>query len=390
MNSSSTPNHVSSPRVSTGTIGLDDILGGGLPLNRLYLVQGDPGVGKTTAALQFLLSAVPGEGSLYVTLSETKEELEGVAASHGWSLGTIAVYELAVAEETAKGDYTLYHPSEIELNKTTQGVLEIVDRLKPRRVVFDSLSDLRLLARDPLRYRRQILGLKQFFVGRECTVLLLDDRSTGPADQQLESIVHGVIDLEQTAPEYGSDRRRLRVKKMRGVRFRGGYHDFKVDTGGLVVYPRLVAAEHGDRHAPEPVRSGVARLDELLGGGIDRGSSTLVIGPAGCGKSTLALRYVVAAAERGEKSALFSFEEGLGTLVARARGFGWDLPALEKSGSLVLQQINPAELTPGELASRVRRFVETQGCRLVVVDSLNGYMNPCRTSETCPCICTSF
>jgi len=362
--------------VQTGIAGLDDILAGGLPRNRLFLLQGDPGVGKTTAALQFLLKgAASGERGLYVTLSETREELEAVAGSHGWSLEAVEVYELAVVDETSKGDYTLFHPSEVELNETTEGVLQVVDRLKPSRVVFDSLSELRLLARDPLRYRRQILALKQFFIGRECTVLLLDDRSSGPSDLQLESIAHGVIDLEQSSPDYGAERRRLRVKKMRGVKFRGGYHDFKIDTGGVAVYPRLVAAEHHEPFRAESIPSGLAELDALLGGGIDRGSSTLIVGPAGSGKTSLALHYAIAVARSGGKAALFTFEEGLGTLLTRAAGFGWDLATLVKEGRIVLRQIDAAEMSPGEFAAIVRSTVEESGAPLVVIDSLNGYLS---------------
>ena len=363
-------------RAFTGIEGLDNILAGGLPAGQLYLIQGDPGAGKTTAALQFLLEGSrKGEPGMYVTLSETKAELEGIAASHGWSLEGITIYELAVMEETAKGDYTLFHPSEVELSQTTQGVLEVVEKVRPQRLVFDSLSEMRLLARDALRYRRQVLALKQFFAGRACTVLLLDDRSSGPGDLQLESIAHGVIDLEQLSPEYGPDRRRVRVKKLRGVEFSGGYHDFRIVTGGLRVFPRLVASEHRAPFTPEPVPSGVKELDQLLGGGLDRGSSTLIAGPSGSGKSSLALQYVVAAAQRGHHSAFFAFEEGLGTLLARTRGFGWDLPSLMEKGALRLQQVDPAELSPGEFSHIVRRSVEEHDARILVIDSLNAYMN---------------
>jgi circadian clock protein KaiC len=369
-------NQSSPPRVLTGIEGLDDILAGGLPRGQLYLLQGDPGVGKTTAALQFLLhGGGKGEPGIYVTLSETKMELESIASSHGWSLKGITIYELPVAEQTAQGDYTLFHPSEVELNQTTQGVLEVVEEVKPARMVFDSLSELRLLARDALRYRRQVLALKHFFVGRDCTVLLLDDRSSGPSDLQLESIAHGVLDLEQLAPEYGSDRRRIRVKKLRGVGFRTGYHDFRIVAGGLVVFPRLVAAEHHAPFPPEPVPSGVAELDELLGGGIERGSSMLISGPAGSGKSSLAMQYVVAATQRGQHAAFFAFEEGRGTLLARTRSLGWDVPSLVERGALHLQQVDPAELSPGEFAHIVRQTVEKKDARIVVIDSLNAYLN---------------
>ena len=362
-------------RARSGIPGLDAVLGGGLPRHRLYLVEGSPGVGKTTIALQFLLEGrAHGEQGLYVTLSETAEELAAVADSHAWSLEGIQLYELADVEATGGEEYTLFHPSEVELNEATRGVLEVVERIKPQRVVFDSLSELRLLARDPLRYRRQILALKQYFVGRKCTVLLLDDRTSTPADLQLESLAHGVIDLEQLSPEYGAERRRLRVKKMRGISFDGGYHDFRITTGGVVVYPRLVAASHHPGFTPGQVPSGVPELDALLGGGLERGSSTLLIGPSGAGKTTIAMRYLLTAAERGERAALFAFEEGLGTLHARAAGLGWDLTGHVDAGRLVLEQIDPAQLSPGEFADRVRGTA-LAGVRMVVIDSLNGFLN---------------
>jgi circadian clock protein KaiC len=363
-------------RVSTGIAGLDDVLGGGLPPHQLHLIQGDSGAGKTTTALHFLIEGrARGEQGIYVTLSETKEELQIVAASHGWSLDGITIHELAVAEEVGKGDYTLFHPSEVEMSRTTQGVLETVERLRPSRVVFDSLSELRLLARDALRFRRQILALKHFFIGRECTVLLLDDLTGEAADLQLQSLAHSVICFEHMAPGYGADRRRLLVKKMRGVRFRGGYHDFKISTGRLVVFPRLVAAEHHARFDVQRVPSGIDELDQLLGGGLDRGSSTLIAGPAGSGKSTLALRYAMACAERGQHASLFLFEEGLQTLFLRARGFGWDLDSHVNAGIIEIHHIDPAELTPGEFAWRVRQAAERDVTRIVVIDSLNGYLN---------------
>lgn len=363
-------------RACTGIEGLDDVLGGGLPRNRLYLIQGNPGAGKTTAGLQFLLQGRrEGEAVLCVTLSETADELDVVARSHGWSLEGITLYELAPGEEGLKSDYTLFHPSEVELNKATQGVLEIVERVKPTRVVLDSLSEMRLLARDALRYRRQILALKQFFVGRMCTVLLLDDRTADVSDLQLESLAHGVIDLEQLAPEYGAERRRLRIKKLRGVAFRGGYHDFKLATGGIVVYPRLVASDHKGTFTPGAVPSDIAELDQLLGGGLERGSSTLILGPAGPGKTSLALTFMLAAAARGETAVFYSFEEGLGTLFARARGLGWDLEGAIKAGRIIIQLVNPAELSPGEFADGVRRAVVENKASVVVIDSLNGYLN---------------
>jgi circadian clock protein KaiC len=363
-------------RARTGIAGLDDVLGGGLPRNRLYLLEGNPGAGKTTAGLQFLLEGVTeGESVLCVTLSETAHELEAIATSHGWSLGGVRVYELAPGEEGLKNDYTLFHPSEVELNKTMQGVVDVVEEIKPTRVVFDSLSEMRLLARDALRYRRQILALKQFFTGRNCTVILLDDRTADSTDLQLESLAHGVIDLEQLAPEYGAERRRLRVKKLRGLAYRGGYHDFKIATGGVVVFPRLVAAEHKDEFQAGEVASGNVELDALLGGGLSRGSSTLIVGPAGPGKTSLAILYALAAAARGETAVFYSFEEGLGTLHARARGLGWDIEGAVASGRLVLQLVNPAELSPGEFSDGVRRMVEEKNAAVIVIDSLNGYLN---------------
>lgn len=369
------------PRVATGIEGFDAVLCGGFTPDRMYLIEGDPGSGKTTLALRFLLEgAARGEPVLYVTLSETREELDGVARSHGWSLDGIQLLELVVSEESLDPDaqLTMFHPSEVELSETTRAVLAEVERTKPRRVVFDSLSEMRLLAQNPLRYRRQILALKQFFIGRSCTVLLLDDRTSEAADLQLQSIAHGVVSLEQLAPEYGAERRRLRVVKMRGVRYRGGYHDFTIEKGGLCVYPRLVAAQHHQVFIREPITSGVPELDALLGGGLDRGTSTLLMGPAGSGKSTIAAQYAAAAAARGEAAAIFTFDETVGTLLVRTAALGLPLQEHMDAGRLAVQQIDPAELSPGEFSHVVRRAVEPgdrPGARVVVIDSLNGYLN---------------
>jgi circadian clock protein KaiC len=365
-------------RVSTGITGLDHILGSGLPPRRVYLVEGDPGSGKTTLGLQFLREGIQrGERVLYVTLSETKSELGAVAASHGWTLDGMDVHELTPSDERLAPDdqYTFFHPSEVELSETTKLVLSEVERTNPTRVVFDSLSEMRLLAREPLRYRRQILGLKQFFIGRNCTVLLLDDRTSRDGDLQLQSLAHGVLTLEQLAPEYGAERRRMRLVKMRGVRFQGGFHDFLIATGGLRVFPRLVAAASRARQAHGTASTGLPQLDALLGGGIDRGTSTLFVGPAGSGKSAIATQIAVAAAVRGERVAMFLFDEGLETFRRRAAGLGSDIADHVASGRLTLTQIDPAELSPGEFADQIRTAVDQGGVGVVVIDSLNGYMN---------------
>jgi circadian clock protein KaiC len=364
--------------VRTGIDGLDEVLAGGFVPNRLYLIEGDPGSGKTTLGLRYLLEGVNrNESALYVTLSESKEELQEVARSHGWSLEGLAIRELVASEESLSPDaqLTMFHPSEVELSETTKGVLAEVERVKPARFVFDSLSEMRLLAQNPLRYRRQILALKQFFAGRQCTVLLLDDRTSEVGDLQLQSIAHGVVTLEQLAPEFGAERRRLRVVKIRGVHYRGGYHDFVIERGGLKVFPRLVAAEHRHDFKEEEIKSGIPELDDLLGGGLDRGTSALFMGPAGSGKSSLAVQYAVAAAERGETSAIFVFDESQRTLLMRSAKLGMNLKDHVKTGRISIQQVDPAELSPGEFAHNVRAAVEERGASVVVIDSLNGYLH---------------
>jgi circadian clock protein KaiC len=367
-----------STRMATGIEGLDKILEGGFTPNRVYLIEGDPGTGKTTLALQFLLEGVRlGEPVLYVTLSETKEELQAVARSHNWSLEGLSIYELLPAEDSLKTEsqYTIFHPSEIELNETTSAVLKEVERIKPRRVIFDSLSEMRLLARDPLRFRRQILALKQYFAGHQSTVLLLDDKVGDGQELQVQSIAHGVVSLEHLAIEYGGERRRLRIIKLRGARYRGGYHDFNIETGGIRVFPRLVAAEHRQAYAKELVVSDVPELDQLLGGGLSRGSSTLLLGPAGSGKSTLGAQFIAAAAVRGEHAAAFIFDEIIETYTGRAAGIGSDIQAHIDAGLITLQQVDPAELAPGEFSHAVTDAVERDNARVVVIDSLNGYLN---------------
>ena len=365
-------------RSSTGVPGFDDVLGGGFIPHRLYLVDGDPGSGKTTLSLQYLLEgAKQGERCLYITLSETKEELLAGAASHGWSLDGIDIVELISDEHDFNGDaqVTMYPAAEVELQETTKRILDAVQRIDPARVVFDSLSELRLLAQSSLRYRRQILALKQFFIGRACTAILLDDKTSEGSDIHLQSIAHGVISLEQLAPLYGANRRRLRVMKMRGSDFRGGFHDFSITRGGLRVFPRLVAAEHEQPFMHQTVKSGIAALDALLGGGPDRGTSTLLMGPAGSGKSSVAVQYAVAAAEQGDHAVIFAFDESAATLGARSESLGIRFKQGTEAGHVRVRQIDPAEVSPGEFAHMVRHAVEADGAKVVVIDSLNGYMN---------------
>lgn len=362
---------------STGIAGLDDILRGGLPRNRIYLVHGAPGSGKTTLGLQFLLEGRRlGEPCLYVTLSETEEELRAVALSHGWHLDGVALHQLSSLEEMleARTQNTLFHPAEVELNETIQRVLTLVDKVRPTRVVFDSLSEMRLLAGESLRYRRQILALKQQFAGRKATVMFLDDGSADASDQQLESLAHGVISLDRVSPDYGSIRRRIEVVKLRGVDARGGRHDYNIARGGLEVYPRLIASEHHADFKREQVSSGVATFDALVGGGIDRGTSTLLLGPAGSGKSGIASQYVYSALLRGERAAMFNFDENQGTFLARARGIGTPFEEAIARGQLTVRQVDPAELSPGEFTALVRAAVEQQQARVIVIDSLNGYL----------------
>lgn len=373
-NASATETTLAIERVSTGIAGLDLVTGGGLPADRLMLVEGGPGTGKTTMALQFLMAGVRnGERVLYVTLSETVNELQGVARSHGWSLDGIQFHQLAPTEASLSpdSDYSILHPAEVELGERTWSVLEEAERTKPTRVVIDSLAELALLARDPLRYRRQILGLKQFFASRSCTVLFLDSGATST----VESIAHGVIQLEQSAPEYGVERRRLRIMKLRGAQYRGGYHDYVIQTGGLRVFPRLVAAEHHADFSADIVPSGLPELDKLLGGGLDRGTSALFVGPAGAGKSILLGCYAAAAAKRGDHAVIYVFEESRGTFLRRSDDLQLDISRHVADGCIELRQLDPAALSPGEFDQLVREAVERDGARVVVVDSLNGYLN---------------
>ena len=365
---------------STGIEGLDSILGGGLPRDCFYLIQGDPGSGKTTLALQFLLEGIRrGEAGFYVTLSETRNELLKVTRSHGWSLEQIPLLELSAIEQLLRpeGQTTVFHPSEVQLNIVSKLVIDEASKTRPARVVFDSLSEFRLVAETALRYRRELLNLKQQFAEYRSTVLLLDDKMDNTmvgVDPHILSLSHGVIQMEQLSPDYGRSRRRLRVLKLRGVKFREGYHDYTIETGGLRAFPRLVAAEHYERFHSAPVSSGVKELDQLLGGGLDRGTTTLILGSAGTGKSTLALQYAAEMARRGDRGIIFGFDETCGIMLARARTLGIDLEPHIQSGLLTTQQIDPAEISPGEFAERIVQEVNA-GCKLVVIDTLNGYLN---------------
>lgn len=364
--------------ISTGIAGLDDILGGGLAPNRMYLVEGDPGSGKTTLALKVLLAGVQrGEDCMYITLSESRRELEASAESHGWTLDGIHVLELIASEASLSPDarYTMFHPSDVELSETVKTILAETERIRPALLVLDSLSELRLLAEGTLRYRRQILVLKQCFARLGTSVLLIDDRTGEEKDMHLHSLAHGVITLERDAAEYGTMRRRLHIRKMRGRAFREGYHDFAIQTGGLAVFPRLVAAEHRASAVRGHLESGLEGLDSLLGGGLARGTSTLLIGAAGTGKSTIATQYARTAALRGEHATLFIFDESRATFLERSSGLGMPLESLIGAGRLRLQQVDPAELSPGEFAHYVRQAVERDGASLIVIDSLSGYLN---------------
>ncbi|HKO19059.1 MAG TPA: ATPase domain-containing protein [Acidobacteriaceae bacterium] len=364
----------------TGLEGLDAIIGGGLPSNCFYLVQGDPGSGKTTLALQFLFEGRRrGETALYITLSETRDELERVAASHGWSLEGIPLIEFSAIESLLKPESqtTVFHASELELGLVSQLLRDEIGKHRPQRLVFDSLSEFRLLAETPLRYRRQLLSLKQELAKQGSTVLLLDDKmdsSRMGADPHVLSLTHGVIEMEQLSPDYGKSRRRLRVMKMRGVRFSEGYHDYIIERGGIRVFPRLVAAEHHVDFKTEAVSSGCPPFDELLGGGLDRGTTTLIMGPAGTGKSTLALQFACSMAERGERSLLFTFDETRNTMLARADALSLGLREHLRTGLIEVQQVDPAEISPGEFTGRIQAGVE-QGATTVVIDTLNGYLN---------------
>lgn len=372
--------HSESPRVRPGIPSFDEILLGGLPKGQVYLVEGDPGTGKTTLGLQFVLEGKRlGERSLYVTLAESKAELQSTAQSHGWSLDDIPIAEFVPEEASVSGEelYTVFHPSEVELASSINKLLAEIERVNPERLVLDSLTEFRLLAQDPVRYRRQVLALKQFFAGRHTTVLLLDDRTHSVrGDLQVHSIVHGVFRLENLPRPYGVNRRRLEIVKIRGLKYREGYHDYSVGFEGISVYPRLVAGEHvsveGDSPEDQHLSSALPALDTMFGGGIERGSGTLILGPTGVGKSLMAMQYAYAAASRGERAVIYAFDEAVRTSKARARGLGLQIDAPIRKQHLCLEQVDPSELSPGEFVCRIKAEVEERNARVIVIDSLNG------------------
>jgi circadian clock protein KaiC len=366
-----------SDRAKTGIEGLDAILGGGLSRGHVFLLEGSPGAGKTTIAMQFLMEGAKNkESCLYITLSETEDELRNSAASHGWEFSSdITVFQLIPPESLLAGDQqqSLLYSSDLELDEATKQIFTEVERAKPQRIVLDSLSEIRLLAQSSLRYRRQILAIKHQFARMGATVLLLDDLTAEASDKTVHSIAHGVILLEELTPDFGAERRRVRVMKYRGNKYRGGFHDFTIETGGVKVFPRLVAAEYRSEVKRVQLSTGIAAFDGILGGGVDTGTNTLILGPAGTGKSTIAITFAMAAIQRGEKAALFAFDEELGLLIQRMKGLNVDLQAARDSGALTIEQVDAAELSPGEFAYRVREAVDRKSIKTVIIDSLNGY-----------------
>lgn len=367
------------PRLLTGVAGLDDILHGGLPAGHVYLIEGDPGSGKTTLGIQFLLAGIANrEPGLYVTLAESREELQAVADSHDFDMSKIEIFEVQPPELGQKGSdqYTVFHPSEVELVDVMQSILSKLEQVKAGRIVFDSMSEIRMLSRDPLRYRRQILSLKQFFVGRDCTVLLLDDRTGDRTDTQLQSICHGAIRMEALPRDFGPQRRQVQVLKLRASQFRGGAHDYEIEHGGLQVFPRLISAEHRPENIDRSdLPSGIAELDRLFGGGVSRGTASLFMGPAGSGKSTLTTKFLASAADRGERGLMFICDETVESVLIRSRGLGIPLEKYSRNKTVNIQELHPADLSPGEFIAQVRTDVEKNHCRVLIIDSLNGLLN---------------
>ena len=365
------------PRISTGISGLDTILHGGFPKDRIYLIEGDPGTGKTTLALQFAMNGVANGGkALYITLSETQDELRAMAVSHGWSLDGVEIFEMIPDEAalTPESQYTFFHPEEVELGETIKTILDRVSERQPTHLILDSLAELRLLAQDPRRYRRQVLALKHYFAGKKTTVLFLDDRTSQTQEKQLHSIVHGVLTLQRLPREYGKNRRRIEISKIRGSSYIDGFHDYAIERGGMDIFPRLQASQHHTEFSRDVISSSVPNLDLLMGGGMDRGSASLLVGPAGSGKTTLAIKYALSAIRRAEPVVMYTFDEGLGTLLARSSGLELPLKELMDDGKITVHQVDPAEMSPGEFAWRVRRSVEDDGAKMVIIDSLNGYL----------------
>ncbi|MBX9678438.1 MAG: AAA family ATPase [Gemmataceae bacterium] len=366
-------------RTATGIPGFDEILGGGFPARHMYLIEGEAGAGKTTLGLHFILEGRrKGENTLWITLSETERELQDTARSHGWLLDGVEILNLVVSDDMfkAEGQYSFFSPADVELNETTKSILQAIERHKPTRVVFDPFSDIKLLARDALRYRRQVLTFREFLAVQGCTAILMQEATRGqPGDIQAEALVHGYMTLHLDAPDYGGQRRRLRVHKMRGIPFRDGFHDFSIKTGGIDVYPRLVAAEHLEDLPDELVSSGVPALNDLLGGGIDRGTSLLIMGPAGVGKSTLATSFATAAAARGEKAAIFIFDETVRAFRTRGNKLGLNVSRYQDEGSLSIRRIEAAEFSPGQFAHLLMDRVEKEKANVVVIDSLSGYLS---------------
>jgi circadian clock protein KaiC len=365
-------------RYKTGIKGFDTILNGGFPENRLYLMQGEPGTGKTTLAFQFLLEGIAaGQRCLYISFSESREELLSVAESHNWDVSKLDMLELGSIEDQLKPESqnTIFYPSEVEMNQTMNVLYSEIERIKPSRLVFDSISEMRMLAESSLRYRRQMLALKQYFAKQDCTVLMLDDLTTSPKDLQVQSIVHGVINLQKLHPEFGNERRRLNIVKLRGIEYMGGFHDYVIKKGGVDIFPRMISAQHIAKESIQRFSSGINELDKLLGGGLDAGTSTLFLGPAGTGKSTLGIQYAYAAAERGEKSIVFAFEESLATLLIRTKSIGMDIQKHLDAGTMKIAKIDPAQLSPGEFADQIRTAVLKDNFKVVTIDSLNGYLH---------------